>query len=127
LVKSLQELLDEGLNPEDITILTPHTNDEAIQALTCNEERLHRLVSLSQSQHARLNPGGRIRYGTIHSFKGLESPAVVVAGVDEVASERGASLLYVALSRALHRLVILMSEDLRSQILALLDPYSMGD
>ncbi len=123
LAKSLAELLDEGLGPEDITILTPHAGDTAVSGLLRTEWG-NRLVPLSQAWQASSGATGRIRFGTIHSFKGLDAPAVVVAGVDEIASKRGASLFYIALSRALHRLVILLSEDLRNQLLAALYPNS---
>lgn len=125
LAKSLEELLDEGIAPEDITILTPHAGDATVSALP-GAEWSNRFVPLSQLGRAGQDGKGRIRYGTIHSFKGMEAPAVVVVGVDEIASERGASLLYIALSRALHRLVILLSEDLRIQLLAALESRATG-
>lgn len=125
LAKSLEELLDEGIAPEDITILTPHAGDATVSALP-GVEWSNRLVPMSQLARAGQDGKGRIRYGTIHSFKGMEAPAVVVVGVDEIASERGASLLYIALSRALHRLVILLSEDLRIQLLAALQSHAAG-
>lgn len=125
LAKSLEELLDEGIAPEDITILTPHAGDATVSALP-GVEWSNRLVPMSQLARAGQDGKGRIRYGTIHAFKGMEAPAVVVVGVDEIASERGASLLYIALSRALHRLVILLSEDLRIQLLAALQSHAAG-
>ncbi len=123
LAKALEDMLGEGIAPEDITILTSHAVDATVSALSSTEWST-RLVPLSQLARAGQDGKGRIRYGTIHSFKGMEAPAVVVIGVDEIVSERGASLFYIALSRALHRLVILLSEDLRSQLLAALYPNS---
>ena len=56
-------------------------------------------------------PGGKgeIRLSSIHRFKGLESPVVVVAEVDESAATNEA-LLYVAFSRARSHLVLIAHE-----------------
>ena len=125
LIKSLEELLKEGVAPEDIVILTSHGGDTFVPSLL-GEAWHDRLVPLSQSSRTRQEVNGCIRHGTIYYFKGMEAPAVVVAGMDDVTTEKGTSLLYIALSRALHRLVVLLSEDLRRELLATLISQSEG-
>ena len=49
---------------------------------------------------------GQVQYSTIHAFKGLEAPAVVVTDLDKtMTTDDFASLLYVGLTRATDRLV----------------------
>lgn len=54
-----------------------------------------------------------IPYTTIHAFKGLEAQAVVVTDITSLDDEQRA-LLYVAMSRARIRLVLLMKESCRA-------------
>ena len=54
----------------------------------------------------------RVGFCTIHAFKGLEAPAVVVTDITSLVDEQR-SLLYVAMSRARIRLVLLMRESCR--------------
>ena len=54
-----------------------------------------------------------IPYTTIHAFKGLEAQAVVVTDVTSLDDEQRA-LLYVAMSRARIRLILLMKESCRA-------------
>ncbi len=53
-----------------------------------------------------------IPYVTIHAFKGLEAPAVVVTDITTLVDEQRA-LLYVAMSRARIRLVLMMHDSCR--------------
>ena len=58
--------------------------------------------------------GNEVRVATIHRYKGLESPVVVLAEIDERVDEAElASLLYVGATRARSHLVVVCSEALR--------------
>jgi hypothetical protein len=59
-----------------------------------------------------------IRYTTIHRFKGLESPAVIVTDVEKIGAEEKASLFYIAATRAIDRLTIIAHNDVRKEILS---------
>ena len=59
------------------------------------------------------NSGGHIRYSTIHSFKGLEAPVIIVTDISEIKVSSARDLLYIAVTRALSRLVILFHESVR--------------
>ncbi len=57
-----------------------------------------------------------VRFSTIHSFKGLESPVVIVADIDEVDEGDPQSLLYVAMSRARSLLILMVRERAKRSI-----------
>ena len=124
LAKSLETLLEEGIFPKDIVVLTSHGGDTLVPSLL-GKEWHERLIPLSRARVVR-EANDRIRHGTIYYFKGMEAPAIVVAGLDSVTTEKGASLLYIALSRALHHLIVLLSEDLRRELLAAFISQSEG-
>lgn len=50
-----------------------------------------------------------VRCRSIYSFKGLESPVVILADLDRIDPVKQAQLLYTAMSRAQHHLVVLGS------------------
>ena len=41
-----------------------------------------------------------VKFSTIHSFKGLESPVIIVVDIEEVSGTRPQSLLYVSMSQS---------------------------
>ncbi|WP_342384413.1 ATP-binding domain-containing protein [Agrococcus sp. KRD186] len=49
-----------------------------------------------------------MRWGTVHRYKGLESPVVIVTDVDGVSPD-WEDLLYVGMTRATERLIVLTS------------------
>jgi len=57
---------------------------------------------------------GSIRFSSVHAFKGLEAPAIVVTDIDRL-DEQARALLYVAMSRARVRLILLMQETCRKE------------
>jgi len=61
--------------------------------------------------------GGQVRVATIHRYKGLESPCVVLAEIDErVDPDDLAGLLYVGATRARSHLVVVAGERLRDRL-----------
>lgn len=53
-----------------------------------------------------------VRYASVHAFKGLESPAIIVTDIERL-DRQTMDLLYVAMSRARVRLYLLMQEECR--------------
>src|SRR5262249_29827436 len=51
-----------------------------------------------------------VSYGTIHSFKGLERTAVILVDITEEMRGSSDGLLYVGMSRARSRLLVLIHE-----------------
>lgn len=56
-------------------------------------------------------------FASIHAFKGMESLAVILTDIDRISGEKAESLLYVGMSRARLKLVVLMHESCRSEYL----------
>jgi len=109
LVETLGRLYDEGFHGSDIAILSMkgagscagHLNEEPWRS------RLHPM-DLTQ----RMGIG----FCSIHSFKGLEAPAIVVTDIDRVAGLYEQSLFYIAITRALQRLIIIMQDTAKVEI-----------
>lgn len=57
-----------------------------------------------------------IGYCSIHTFKGLESNVVILTDIDNITGSLNESLLYVGLSRAKFKLIILLHENCRTKI-----------
>lgn len=97
--------LRQGFSPADIVVLSL-CSDEKSCAAQCSEKRLGRYVPM---RDAAL---GGIRFATIHAFKGLEAPAVIVTDVEHL-DQHAQAMLYVAMSRARVRLILLMHSSCR--------------
>lgn len=65
--------------------------------------------------------GQTIPFSSVHAFKGLEAPAVVITDIETLTDEKTRALLYVAMSRARIRLFMLMSENCRTSYDCILD------
>lgn len=59
-------------------------------------------------------PERAVAYCTIHAFKGLEAPVVILVDVDDLGEGEGEALLYVGMSRARGRLYMLIAKDCRA-------------
>ena len=100
---------NNGYKPEDVVVLSPTREPAAIRDLS-TEDPWSR--SLSPRRQAR-----RIWHTTIQGFKGLESPVVILVGIQDITSDAGKALLYVGMTRATERLFIVASPDVRDEIL----------
>ncbi|MFF9078908.1 NERD domain-containing protein [Streptomyces rubiginosohelvolus] len=105
LSQAIRDLRDEGLEYNEIVVLSPRRTGAA--ALTATEPWLRRL--LVDATHPV--PAGRIGYTTIHAFKGLEAPAVVLTDIEEPLHPQFESLLYVGLTRPRDRLSVLATKE----------------
>jgi superfamily I DNA/RNA helicase len=61
-----------------------------------------------------------IGYCSIQSFKGLEAPVVIVTDIERVADNEAMALFYVAITRAVHRLIILANKAAKKDIINIL-------
>lgn len=100
----------EKVAAEDIVILTPHSVEKS--ALTQNSV-LGRFVLTNHWNIA----ANEVYYTTIHSFKGLESPVIILAEIDSSLHYNVQELMYVGCSRARHHLVVIGQEDVISEAL----------
>ncbi len=109
----IKECLSDGYSMKDIVILSPNKENTLGRDLELHPDWVNRV----EPYHAGTN---RISYCTIQSFKGLEAPIVIVADFERMPTDQQQSLLYVGLSRALHRLGIFLNSDLKPFVRSLI-------
>ncbi len=106
LATTLHRLIkEEEIDPSDIVILTPYSLERSV------------LPSITRLGNYRLttdwnNDYNEVYYSTIHSFKGLESPVVILVEIDKSDAFLADELLYVGCSRARHHLVVICKESI---------------
>jgi hypothetical protein len=101
LLRVLRRLTEsEKIPGEDIVVLTP-----------CSQQRSRWQDGLHLGEFELTwdlqRPQGRILCSSIHAFKGLERAVVVLTELDRLTAGEKDLLLYVALSRARHHLIVL--------------------
>ncbi|WP_243722859.1 ATP-binding domain-containing protein [Actinomadura sp. 7K507] len=109
LARVLQTFGDERFQNDEIVILAPMVEGAAFHAR--NPALRNRLARYGEH-------GKKVGYATVHAYKGLDAPAVIVTDIDAVEGERAESLLYIALSRATDRLAVLAHRDALEQMWA---------
>jgi len=72
------------------------------------------------SYRAEAESRASVRYSSVHAFKGMEAPAVILTDIEGIEDEQSKALLYVGMSRARVRLHVLINERLRSSYDAML-------
>ena len=114
LAEVLTGLLQSGFLKRDVVILS-HLADRPC-ATSLPREWQHRLRPCGPDR------GAHIGFATIHAFKGLEAPAIVVSDVTSILGEDREALLYVAMTRAVERLFILADARVQPQLARILTP-----
>ena len=89
----------EKLEPEDIAILSTHSPAKSCLA---DVEELNG-IPLTQDL---LLPGNKLRFTSLHKFKGLEANVVLLCDVNSDNDHCRNEHLYVAVSRAKHKLLV---------------------
>ena len=116
----LHELYEAGLDGRDIVVLSFRRHGVVT--------KLHMAPWKDRIRpYDVLDRGNLVRYATVHAFKGLEAPAIVLTDVDELQGERARSLFYAATTRATDRLYVLAKDILRDEMLDLLDRFEAED
>lgn len=108
LLEAVGSLRKEGFGLHEIVVLSPLRAGSTAE--TTEDLWLRQVLHPHDGGAAR---HGQLRYSTIHAFKGLEAPAIVVTDLDRRATPYFKSLLYVGLTRATDRL-LLSSKPVRS-------------
>lgn len=104
LADAVERIMSEPFTVRELVILSSYARERsAVGQALADPTADARLTS-------RLGTGiedpTRIRWGSIHEFKGLEAPAVILTDVD-LSKEYHRDLLYVGASRATDRLVVI--------------------
>jgi superfamily I DNA/RNA helicase len=103
LVAAIKTLRDEGFDLSEIVVLSPVR--ESATAEISNDPWLRQILHSADGRRAAK---GQVLYSTIHAYKGLEAPAVIVTDLEDRATPGFESLLYVGLTRATDRLVAII-------------------
>ncbi|HET7645910.1 MAG TPA: ATP-binding domain-containing protein, partial [Candidatus Limnocylindria bacterium] len=117
-------VIDTGRVPAaDVVVLTPRSARSSWLMSADGapvEAWPYRLMPEYGPEGAVLPPptrGGEVRVATIHRYKGLEAPVVVLCEVDGRVSEADlAPLLYVGATRARSHLVVVCSEAVAGRL-----------
>lgn len=113
LLDLLNRLFAEGYSGREIVLLSP-------RAKGCAAERVSDPIWRDRLREAQADDQGGPRYCTVHSFKGLEAPVVIVTDVHSIGTESDASLFYIAVTRATDRLFVLVPSQLKPTVRDLL-------
>lgn len=90
---------EERIDPEDIVILSTHKKERSCLSDTNK-------IAGKELTSDLLNYKGKIRISTLHKFKGLEAEIVLLCDIKNDDTNCSREHLYVATSRAKHRLYI---------------------
>ena len=103
LAKQLEALHAEGLEPDQILILTPHRPETLglKDGVVMGPWQLNAVSDWWEDEKA-----GAVRCGTVYAFKGLEADVVIYLA-PAYRHPDGPRLAYTAFSRARHRLIVL--------------------
>jgi len=104
----LVTLRDEGVPDEDIIVLSPRRYEHSV----ASELPPGSIVSIDRDGATR--PG--VAFSTIHAFKGLESPIVILCDLEDLEEERARALTYTGMSRARSHLILLLRDRLQSAV-----------
>jgi len=102
-------VVEENVPAEDIVVLTPRRREHS------------HLWRLGPVGNFRLTDqwsagSGEIFCSTVHSFKGLESPVVILAEIEPYGAQDLEPILYVGCSRACNHLIVLASTGLSEDV-----------
>lgn len=103
LLQAVQTLRAEGFELNEIVVLSPLRDGSAAEVST--DPWLRQVL---RPADGRRPAKGQLLYGTIHAYKGLDAPAVIVTDLDDGTAPGFESLLYVGLTRATDRLVAII-------------------
>jgi hypothetical protein len=110
LLQTVKKLKQEGFTNFDIAVLSLKAPDKAITSKINKSSG----VDFASFEHASKK---QIGCGSIHAFKGMENLAIIVTDVETITGEQAASLFYVAMTRALHRLYVLAHSNIKGAVL----------
>lgn len=110
-VRILENLYASGFKSGDITVISTKSN---IGCLASNLDTEPWKSKLKTYETAKLE---NIGYCSIHAFKGMESPCVVVTDIEHISNESSQSLFYIAITRTLQRLVILAPKGVQKELI----------
>lgn len=105
--KIVNNLIEEGFDPSQIAILSPYKKKNSLSTLS-QLDQIGSYAIKGQKEDVEHWLSSQCIWGsTIKSFKGLEAACVIISDLSPVGGNFTQSDLYVACSRAKHRLYLL--------------------
>lgn len=121
LVEELTVLHEQGFRGKDIAVLSTRQDVASCAASVKASPWADRLKPMEQAGR------GYTGFCSIHAFKGLEAQALILTDLDQVQTEAAQDLLYVGITRAQSRLVIVAHSSVRRQIVQILTGGNVED
>jgi len=106
LMKQLKALLDDGVKPEEIVILSPKKREDSASASLENV--------YDSWQEARKKEG--VLFSTIEDFKSMESPVVIIADCEKASLSTEAQSMYIAMTRARGMLIVNLDTEAKAYL-----------
>jgi hypothetical protein len=103
LKQAINDLRDDGFDLSEIVVLSPR-GQGSVAAMSTEPWMRQVLHPADGASPAR----GQVRYSSIHAFKGMDAPAVIVTDLADSGLPNFDALLYVGLTRATDRLAALV-------------------
>ena len=116
LEEEITRLTEMGISPRDIVILSPkrleHSNLSGVESVA----GLRITDITGYEPEPTPIKDDEIAFSTIQAFKGMESPAIIIVGIDAVDNDWMRTTLYVGMSRAKSSLTLMIHEDAREDV-----------
>ena len=106
----LEGLYERGYRGNEIVVLSARAVDRSAAVSVQTSPWKDRLSPYESRR------GDLIGYCTVHAFKGLEASVVVVTDLNTVAGSEAQVVFYIAATRALDRLILLVHENVKREI-----------
>lgn len=105
-----------GLSPDEITILSPYSLKELEidYKVHSNTHSAHHY--LIEEVEDGILKDGKVGFSRIKEFVGLESPFIVLVGVDDLEDENKLHQYYLALTRSNYAACVLYSENIKAEL-----------
>lgn len=103
LADTIRRLRDDGYGLDEIVVLSPLRDGSSAE--TTIDPWLRQILRPIDGGTPR---PGQLRYGTLHAFKGMDAPAVILTDLDEASTPNFEALLYIGMTRATDRLFALI-------------------
>jgi hypothetical protein len=105
--KQIKKLQASGFDSHDIVILSKVSESKSIAQKYSNELEISTFSFLKKE----------VQYTSIHKFKGLEAPIIILTDFDEIETDASKKLLYTGASRATESVIYLLDGKVKNYIL----------
>jgi superfamily I DNA/RNA helicase len=106
---AIGRFLADGFKLQDIVLLSPYKEKAMASKLAQSAVWKNRLKAYALGVTT-------VGFTTIHAFKGLEAPVVILTDIDRLDDSMHLDLFYTGMSRALHRLVVMCHTSIRDTL-----------